>query len=254
MSTKRNWSPEEVEYIRTKWGRCAVATIAKRLGRSELAISKKAYKLRLGPQIDADGMLSMRALMTALGYCDATDNYTGAMRKWIAEGLPVAYKPRGKMTCYRIRLDSFWRWAGQHRNKLNFARFEEGALGEEPDWVRDKRSRDAGMPKNHGCAWTSYEDALLKTLLAQQSHTMRELAQIFQRTEVSIANRIEWLGLKLRPVPMEPAPWTPEQEAELARMRAEGYSNAAIAERLGRSEGGCRQKFVKLRKRKECAG
>ena len=273
----RKWTAAEEKYLENWWGRSTSAAIAGHLGARleslwdsksaakpqtadgkikdfgaaprERAIIAKGYKLRLGPQIDADGTLSLRALMTALGYCDATDNYLGATRKWIAEGLPVVYKPRSKMTFYRIRLDSFWRWAEQHRNVLNFARFAEGALGEEPDWVRAKRARDANAPKNHGCAWTPHEDALLRTLIGQQSHTARELARIFQRTEVSVANRIVHLGLRLRPVPMEPVPWTPEQEAELVRMRAEGYSYAAIAGRIGKGEGGCRQKYVKLRKR-----
>lgn len=249
----RHWTEAEEKYLESKWGKYSLATIAQKLGRTERAIQKKAYKLRLGPQIDADGELSARALLSALGYLDCTDSYADVMRKWQANGLTVSCKRYGKMIYYRIRLDNFWRWAEQHWDMLNFARFEKGALGDEPDWVSAKRSRDAQAPRNRYAAWTAHEDALLKALLSQQSHTTRELAQIFGRTSTAITERAAALGLKLRPVPEVFTWWTPEQVEELSRMRADGYSYAAIAERIGRSESACRKKLRVAQQTREAA-
>lgn len=249
----RHWTAEEVGYLEAKWGKYAAATIADHLGRSEQAILRKAYKLRLGPQMDAGGTMSARELLTALGYRDGSSSYTYILRRLADAGLPVLVRPRGRMTYYRIQLDSFWRWAEQHQDKLSFARFEEGALGVEPDWARAKRARDARKPQNHYAAWTAHEDALLTTLLGQYSHTTRELARIFRRTPAAVIGRIDALGLKQRPIPERIARWTREQEAELMRMRAEGYSFAAVAEALGRSEGGCRNKCGKRMARKDDA-
>lgn len=249
MCSNRHWTAEEVDYLKSQWGQCAAATIARRLGRSELAIQKKAHALRMGPQMEAGDTISSRALLSALGYISETNkNYAWAIRSWMERGLPVIRKTHGKMTYYRIQLDRFWRWANHHRSMLNFARFEEGALGAEPDWVPAKRIRDARAPLNRYAAWTAHEDELLKTLLKQQGYTSGELARIFGRTEAAIDGRIAALGLKLRPVPGDAARWTPEQESVLLRMRAEGYSYAAIAEQLGRCEGGCRHKYGALKK------
>lgn len=253
MCSNRHWTAEEMNYLESKWGQYSLATIAQKLGRTEHAIRKKAYKLRLGHQLDTGGTMSARALLSALGYLDCTDSYADVMRKWLANGLPVSYRRCGKMLYYRIHLDSFWRWAEQHRDMLNFARFEKGALGEEPGWVSAKRARDARVPRNRYAAWTAHEDELLRTLLGQYSHTVHELAKVFQRSDAAIEGRIVALGLKHHPVPENMTWWTPEQEAELLRMRAEGYAYTAIAEKIGRSEGACRTKLIRTMQTREAA-
>ena len=254
MCSNRHWTAEEVDYLKSQWGKYTAAAIANHLGRSELAVQKKAYALRMGPQMEAGDTISTRTLLKALGYINETNmNYAWAVRRWIEYGLPVVRKTHGKMTYYRIRIDRFWRWARQHQSMLNFARFEEGALGEEPGWVPAKRTRDTITPLNHYAAWTAHENELLRTLLKQQGYTTSELARIFGRTEAAIDGRISAMGLKLRPIPGEPSRWTVEQVAELQRMRAEGYSYAAISNRIGRSEGSCRHKLVALRKPRAAA-
>lgn len=242
MPGNKRWSEEELRYLQTWWGRASIACIAQKLGRSEIAVYKQGQKQRLGPQLWACGKISFSTLTTALRF--AHSNMTALRARWISAGLPVRSRRFGGRMQYQVELDAFWAWAEAHQSMLNFERFEEGALGAEPEWVGRKRWMDRQRPANRYKPWTAREDALLVNLLEQYSYSYRDLARIFGRSEVSIEQRCVSLGLKLRPI-KERRPWTEEEEQTMRRLRAEGHTVTAIARQLDRSEQSCRGKLKK---------
>ena len=48
-----------------------------------------------------------------------------------------------------VDMRKFWEWAEENKKQLNFAKFEKGALGKEPDWVDEKRKLDYKNPTKH---------------------------------------------------------------------------------------------------------
>lgn len=244
----KNWTPEEEAYLQDKWGTLSVSTIAKSLGRSIDAVIVRSQRLGLGSHLASDVRISVNQLMLALYQADAgSTGYT--MHKLIREGLPVKMHKVKTKNFRVIDIDEFWKWAEDHKEFLDFSKFEEYSLGKEPEWVKVKRKADFQKTQQqgeHNEVWTGATDQKLKRMLSQHKYTYRDLSKELNRSEGAIKRRILDLGLKERPVRNKTRMWTEEEVETLCEMAEKGYSWGQIADKLGRTALATRGKYERL--------
>ncbi len=148
-----------------------------------------------------------------------------------------------------IDIDEFWKWAEDHKEFLDFSKFEEYSLGKEPAWVKVKRRADFEKLQSQGAhneAWTTTIDQKLKRMLSQHKYTYRDLSKELNRSEGAIKRRILDLGLKERPVRNKTRMWTEEEVETLCEMAEKGYDWGQIADKLGRTALATRGKYERL--------
>lgn len=244
----KNWTPEEEAYLQDKWGTLSVSTIAKSLGRSIDAVIVRSQRLGLGSHLASDVRISVNQLMLALYQADTgSTGYT--MHKLIREGLPVKTHKVKTKSFRVIDIDEFWKWAEDHKEFLDFSKFEEYSLGKEPEWVKVKRKADFQKTQQqgeHNKVWTGATDQKLKRMLSQHKYTYRDLSKELNRSEGAIKRRILDLGLKERPVRNKTRMWTEEEVETLCEMAEKGYDWGQIADKLGRTALATRGKYERL--------
>lgn len=199
MKKNRRWTLEEKRYLEDNWGTVSINTIAKKLNRTRNAINTMAQRMELGPFLQSGDYISWNQLQIALG-CGSGSGYK--ITSWVKNReFPLHTKRVGTNSFKIVYLKEFWQWAEKHMELLDFSRFEENVLGQEPEWAKEKRKRD--VEKNNSyitTPWTSIEDSKLEYLTKKQKYTYRELSVIMRRTEGAIQRRLCDLGLKDRPL------------------------------------------------------
>lgn len=226
------WTTEEIDYLENKWGIVTVSYIAKKLGRTETSITLKAQRMKLGSRL-AGEYVTFNELLTALGL---QGSYSWLREKYITiNGLPV--KKRGKYL--KIKIDDFWKWAEQHKQILNFSKFEKNSLGKEPSWVDEKRRADLSNPRkvSNNRPWTKEEDALLIQKTKSCRYTYKDLSKDLRRTENAVKRRLYDLGVPYRPVPMDThVKWTDEENNKMMELYRKGFDTYVIANMLNKSQ------------------
>ncbi len=236
---KRTWTAEDEAYLMDKWGTLSIPAISKHLGRSVNAVKVRVTKLGLGPSLMGDEVVTLNQLLIAV--TGTSSSYSYKMKSWVENrGLPVHTKRVDKCSWRVVYLDEFWKWAEKNRSFIDFSKMEPLALGEEPAWVAEQRKKDfESYAIQRKDAWSADEDSRLKMLLSRHQYSWAEISDMMRRSHGAIARRCRDLGIKDRPVAMEPtgkSTWTPEHYKALADGIRHGDSYAAIGKAVGRSE------------------
>lgn len=191
MGKGKAWSVEELEFLESSWGIFKVATIAKKLNRTETAIIIKSKRLGLGASKEAQGLLTANQLAKALH----VDIHTVTDYWIVKHGLPAKRKVvRSVQKMWLISISDFWKWAKVHQDKFDSRKFEELSFGVEPDWMKDKRKKDTYLPTKRNMKWTPQEDKRLIELLKQNNLNYKEIGQILGRSRVAIQKRLARIG------------------------------------------------------------
>lgn len=183
MGQARNWTASELTYLQDAWGTKSIATIARRLGRTVVAVKVKAQRTGLTDARQCADGLTLNALAGAMGVRYSTARF------WKDElGLPVHRKIFAiSHPVLIVQYDEWWTWAASHLDRLNFARLEPKLLGPEPAWVAVKRKADqqnySRIPRR---PWSAQDDQHLIRLVTSYRYTSPEIAQKLQRTEGAI--------------------------------------------------------------------
>ena len=242
----KTWSPAEEEYIRENWGSYGgVFRIAKALGRSENAVIIHAKRLGLGPYLDEGRYISLFKLLSIIiGKRTESGCVSYTYRRLINLGIPF-HKIRVVKSLWRmVDLDEFWMWAEDHKEELNFSRFEENSLGAEPEWVKKKRKIDQSnsrMTHSGKCRWTELELECLRTML-KNGATYEELSKQLRRTSGAIRRKIYDLYLP-HPTGAKQVKWQKAEISELMQMTEEGFNVDYCAVKLNRSPEAVRGKI-----------
>lgn len=249
MGLGKNWTPEEEDFLRENWGRMAVPSIAKRLGRTVNAVIGRKDGLGLGPYLDRGDYVTLNQLMRAVTG-NQVHSYT--LKSWVENrGLPVHSKRNNRCIWRVVYLDEFWEWAEKHRSFIDFSKMEPLALGEEPEWVAEQRRKDfKAFAIQRKDPWTSEEDSRLTMLLKQHRYGYAELSEMLHRSAGAIQRRCTDLGLKERPARASNRgdEWTETDYETLADGIRHGDSYTVIGNKIGKSEKAIRGKvyFVYL--------
>ncbi|XZI50808.1 hypothetical protein ACSXD3_12960 [Clostridium perfringens] len=232
----RIWTEEDINYLREKWGLVSVDVIAKKLNRTVISVRKKASYLKLGKWIDNIQYIKFRELIMALGYSES--GYCYLKKKFKLLNFPMISKKVSKMKIEVVDIEEFWKWAEKNKSELNFANFNEGVLGKEPNWVKEKRKSDQINPAkvNVKKRWTKEEDNLLIAKVKSNTYTYKMISEDLFRTESAIKRRLMDLNVPYRPIPEGGKPWSEEEENKAIMLREKGYDCFAIGRILGRTQ------------------
>lgn len=236
------WTKEEEQYLQDNWGMFSVKTLAKNLGRSENAINVRKHKLGLGSFLENGDYITFNQLKTAIGIGGGA----GYMNiSWIKNrDFPIHTKRVHNCSFKVVYLDEWWKWAEQNKDLLDFSKFEENMLGEEPDWVKIKRKHDVEKNQKYICTpWTKAEDSRLIHLVQKQKYTYAELSTMLRRTNGAIQRRLCDLGVPDRPIKADNHTlWTQDELDLLGHLIKLGYGYDLIADEIGKSSKSVRGK------------
>ena len=243
MARGKDYSLEEAQYIEDRWGVVSVKAIANKIGRSVCSVRLKARRMGL-----EDPRKSSEDVTLGL-FCDLSGISYRTIRSWIKNrNFPIKKCVFVNKRVRMVKFKDFWKWAADHKEMLDFTKFEKGDLGIEPDWADIKRRDDFEKKKyrrkNHNDEWTPSEDSRLKFLVSQCKYTYPEIAKELGRGEGAIKKRLHDLDIKFRPVRLENhRKYTPEEEQLIREGIATGRSIETIAYEIGRSASGVRGKL-----------
>lgn len=235
MGKKRNWTQEEYDYLSDKWGTISLKTIAKSLNRSENAILIKVYRQGLGPFLESGGYVSCNQFLKALGI---QGGYSYKDISWVQNrGFPIKTKRVNNSTFKVVYLEDWWKWAEKNKTFLDFSKFKEYALGEEPNWVKEKRRHDFEKSQKYiKSPWTSIEDKRLDKLVNDYKYTYSDISKMMRRTEGAVQRRCTDLKLKGRPLRESPHnKWEEWQLKKLDELIDSGLGYEHMSEIIGKS-------------------
>lgn len=230
------WTQEQIEYLESKWGVVTTTYLANKLGKSVNAVNLKANRLGLGDNLHSGEEITVNQLFKALGISGSLSWY---LKRFEKAKFPYRHKKIIQKKYRVINIEKFWKWAEDNKQLLNFARFEKGSLGKEPDWVAIKRTADKMHPskENWNRPWSNRDELRLIELTKSNRYTYKDLAATFKRTEAAIKRRLWELNIPNRPVPRDNhIKWTDEENNRMIELYNQGYSSASIAKVLDKTE------------------
>lgn len=250
MDKRKKWTQEELDFLEEKWGVLSKNLIAKKLNRSLNSVIVKAVRLGLGRYINARDEITLNLLINTLGY---KNSYSWVSKKFENHNIPIKKIKIIDKSVKMVNINEFWKWAEKNKEILNFADFEEGALGKEPLWVKEKRNIDKNSLNkiNRNRLWTKYEEQLLISKVKSMRYTYEELSKEFNRTEGAIKSRLNKLQTPYRPLERDRhIIWTEEENNTLLQMYKEGYGANQIARKINKSEFSVKERVGILESRK----
>lgn len=236
--TWRKWTEEEIEYVLSWYGKRAIGTISKNVGRSESAVKNKVYKLGLE-------LKTNQAWVTLKDFCESTSLSRSSVQYWIDYRNFPARKVKNVSTKYlQVDPKHFWVWAAEHKHLIQWIDFPKYALGDEPKWVDEARKASRNRV-NKRRAWSESEINELKYLLSKNKYTYPELSKRLNRSHGAIKRKVYDLQL---PWPVyvnrkAVGEYTQTEIEKAVDLYAAGYPLAEVAEAIGRTEAGLRGKI-----------
>lgn len=188
MGSGKNWTAEELSYVREVWGEKTIPEIAAKLGRSINAVRIKTVRLGFTGQKWSGEMMSARKVSELLGV-----DVHAVIDYWIPKcGLKAKKKRLGnsKKTTTIIMFEDLLSWLRNHQDLWDSRRVEEYALGIEYAWLKKKRKSDATLPARRLQKWTPYEDNQLILMWKRGDKTKAEIAKILNRSYSSVEHRL----------------------------------------------------------------
>lgn len=183
---RRNWTPEEEQYLEDKAGKISLSAIAKKLNRTIRACEVKLSRLGISV-LDYYEYLTTVKISNLLGINRRT------IQGWIKnEGLKYQKLTiTAERECYYVTLEDLMEWLKDNQDKWNSKNFEPYALGSEPQWLKNKRLADIQRkPVN----WSDYEDGQLTTMFKLGLNS-KQISIHIGRTPEAVRNKIGRLGL-----------------------------------------------------------
>ena len=171
----RAWSQEELIRLEELTETYPLATVARKLNRSENAVFLKRQRLGIGGFIANTDMLTRNTLSRILGVENRTIQY------WERKGLKSVRKNPYVM----YRQQDIIRYMKEHPEDWNAARVTDDTLFMQYPWFKEKRKNDI----SHKYNWTQTEVSQMK-MLRKQGFTIREIAEKMNRSESSIKYKL----------------------------------------------------------------
>ena len=129
----------------------------------------------------------------------------------------------------------------EYQNEWDSRNLETNAFGEEFEWLVEKRKRDIEENPLWYRRWTETEIEEIKWLLLVEKKNYKEIAQIVNRKESSIARLLRGLGYQYR----LPQYWKGKELLFLKEHCGE-LSYQEMADYLGRSERAVKTKIYQM--------
>lgn len=175
MATK--WTKSEEGYMERRYLLQPVEVTAQKLNRTVPSVKHKAVKMGLNHYTE-----SLNAKVVA--NCFNVD--MRVIKRWINEyNLPCKKVVCSNQTRFRIEAEDFWKWAEQHKDIINWSKYEQGSLIPEPDWLEDAIN-NCKSPKLRK-RYTQEEIVMVKNLL-HRGLNYKEIAKQMGRSYYGISH------------------------------------------------------------------
>jgi hypothetical protein len=189
----RNWTPNEIKKFKELWadGGYSIPMLEKAMNRTWYSLRKKAFDLGLGPRSHNLEFLSYEDVCREMhvNYCKVS--------RWAESGLKTHRNKSGK-TRRVIDADDLLEFLKEHPTQYDASLISPYLFPEEPDWLIEKRERDAKFfPKKNWLEYTNEEDKKI-VYMFKRGKTDEEIAKELKRTSVGIADRRRILNLSRR--------------------------------------------------------
>jgi hypothetical protein len=189
------WTDQDIEFLENSIGVSSYDRIAKRLGKTPLAVESKAEKLGIGNTKISSGMLTMHELANCLCLDDKT-----VKRLIVNHGLPSVQKDfrirkttELKRLFTYIEVREFWKWAEGNKDLINWYQVPQYALTPEPEWLNERRKEDYYKWLKRRRPWTPEEDIQLWNLYYKDGLPQKEIAELMARPTSGVEKRLKRL-------------------------------------------------------------
>lgn len=173
MRTK--WTKKEEDYLKKCYLSYPIKRIAEKLGRSESSVKHKAGKMGLNHYTNGFNAKTVAR-------CFNSD--VKVVIRWIEKfGLPCKRVICDTQTRYVIDVKVFWKWAEEHRDIINWSKYESMSMCPESKWLKET-VRNYGT-SNTRKKFTEQEIITIKNLL-HRGLGYKEIAKEMERSYYSI--------------------------------------------------------------------
>lgn len=227
ISCRRNWTQKEEEYLKENWGYIPVEAIAKKLRRTVFSLKVKAVRMNLGSMLENNQeILTISEVSEILNISRDT-----IMSTWVKLGLKIrSLKLTENQSYYVIDLFDLLKFLERNQNEWDSRNVEEYALGTEPSWLREKRSRDKIENPILYRRW-SEADIQNAIWLLRCGLSYEEIASKIHRTDTAVQCMLLKLGYAYRL-----SKFWKGKELEYLRKHFETMNYSEIAIVLGRTK------------------
>ncbi|TNP18980.1 sigma-70 family RNA polymerase sigma factor [Bacillus tropicus] len=189
------WTEKDIEFLENSIGVYSFDRIAKKLGKTPLAVESKAEKLGISNTKLASGFITIHELAQCLGVCSKV------VKKFTENnGLPttqrdfrIKKKHGTKRLLTYIDIDNFWKWAEGNKDLINWYQLPKYALTPEPEWLEERRKEDYQKWLKRPRPWTPEQDAQLWHLFYVEGKPQKEIGEIMHRTKNGVEKRLKRL-------------------------------------------------------------
>ena len=187
------WTDIEETFLKENWGMMSLESLAKRLNKSIISVRQKARRLKLGAMTNGDlSILKIDEVGDIMGVNRQTITNT-----WTKFGLKIRKRViTQKCYYYYIKWDELLSFLKNNQDLWDSKRVEKYMLGEEYDWLKEKRIKDNNKTQLNIKPYTPQEDIMILKLLKKKK-TYDEIAKIINRTPRAIAMRVYVLGFSM---------------------------------------------------------
>lgn len=175
----RRWTDDEKCLVEAKWGIWSVKVIARHIDRTESSVINYAERNKLGSMYSEEYLLPNK-IAKLFGVSETT------VRRWIKQlGLPSNTRPLKNQRVHRVTQEKLLEWCKENQTVWSANNLPTYALGAEPDWLVEKRKRDAQVNTYKSREWSTKEINKL-LLLVDSGMTNKEIAKVLNRSEISV--------------------------------------------------------------------
>lgn len=226
IQDRRKWTKEEEDYLYECWGQYTIEKIASNMKRTVFSVRVKATKMGLGCMSHTNiDQISVATISSILNI--RTERITDT---WIKYGLKLRKKKVTKSYGYYcIDIDELMLFLKEYQDLWDSRNLEKNILGNEPDWLLQKRKNDIENPPLEYKVWSKEELELAKSLLLQ-GYDYEQISLQVNHSPIGVSGKMRELGLGYRLSQF----W---KGSEIKYLR-ENYQNktyAEIAQELGRT-------------------
>lgn len=224
IQDRRKWTKQEEEQLKDLWGSKSIEYIARKLKRTVFSLKVKAVRMSLGPMIrNATDILTIYDVVDLINV--SRDRITTT---WVKLGLKLNKKKLTKNTSYYfVEWDDLIEFLEKNQNEWDSRNLEPYMLGDEFDWLVEKRKRDRDANPLWYRYWTT-KDLKYAEHLFMVNKSDKEIADILQRTEKAIKELRRKFGYKSSVF------WT-ENEIEYLQENFKTSTYEEISKKLGRT-------------------
>lgn len=186
----RRWSKEDDALFKELWGKIPIEDVSEQLQRTVCSLRCRAVVLKLGPMIRNNTDLLMVSDIAFLLHV----TIDRVMDRWFMMGLPLFKKKVSqKMEYYVVSWEDLLCFLEKNLDEWDSRNLEVGALGEEKEWLVQKRKIDILENPLWYRKWMPSDEAELRLLW--NHFPIQEIASRLNRTILSVQQKASELNL-----------------------------------------------------------